>query len=321
MENADNSSATRAEFAVEDYNLETTLTSGQAFRWRPVEGGWESVLHGRWVRLRAAPRSILAETALPQRGWGWLEEYLQTGVRLSDVVSTFPKDAPLTAAVDGCRGLRLLRQDPWECLASFILSSTKRIIQIQQCIDLLCARLGTPVLRGSTAGSHFAFPDAAAVAAGDEALLRDCKMGFRAPYLLQAARTIDSGHLDLAALGELSTEMARERLMTLHGVGRKIADCVLLFAYGRQDAFPADVWILKALRRLYFPGRNPSPDKLHRFVATYFGPNAGYAQQYLFHYARVHLGSSLGKPTTTARKRITTPSTKTRRRQSGPVAP
>ena len=302
MENAEHPSSTRAEFAVEDYDLATTLTSGQAFRWRRVGGNegetaaWESVLHGRWVRLRAVGESILAETAVPQTDWRWLGVYLQSGVRLADVVSTFPKDAPLGAAVDGCRGLRLLRQDPWECLASFILSSTKRILQIQQCIDLLCGRLGTPVAHGSAVGIQFSFPGPAVVAGGDESLLRDCKMGFRAPYLLQAARSVDSGRLDLTALDELPTEIAREHLMTLHGVGRKIADCVLLFAYGRQDAFPADVWILKALRLLYFPGRNPSPQKLQRFVATHFGPNAGYAQQYLFHYARVRLGSSLGKP-------------------------
>ncbi len=295
MESSDKPCNTRAEFEVEDYDLGTTLTSGQAFRWRPAAGGWESVLHGRWVRLRSTEKSILAETAVPQADWRWLEGYLQSGIRLSDVVSTFPKDAPLSAAVDGCRGLRLLRQDPWECLASFILSSTKRIIQIQQCIDLLCGRLGTPVIHRSSDGTHFSFPGAAVVAASNEAVLRGCKMGFRAPYLLQAARSVASGRLDLGALEDLPTDAAREQLVTLHGVGRKIADCVLLFAYGRQDAFPADVWILKALRQLYFPGRNPPPQKLQRFVATYFGPNAGYAQQYLFHYARVHLGSSLGK--------------------------
>jgi N-glycosylase/DNA lyase len=111
-------------------------------------------------------------------------------------------------------------------------------------------------------------------------------MGFRAPYLLATARKAASREIDLAGLGELPVESARSALVQLPGVGRKIADCVLLFAYGFPSAFPVDVWVMKALRRLYFPRRRASLPALHRFAATYFGPNAGYAQQYLFHYMR-----------------------------------
>jgi N-glycosylase/DNA lyase len=111
-------------------------------------------------------------------------------------------------------------------------------------------------------------------------------MGFRAPFLLAAARKISDGKLDLNALHQLPIESARGELVSLIGVGRKISDCVLLFAYGRQQAFPVDVWIMKALRELYFPRRKVNLQKLQHFAATYFGPNAGYAQQYLFHYAR-----------------------------------
>ena len=111
-------------------------------------------------------------------------------------------------------------------------------------------------------------------------------MGFRAPYLLAAAQRVAAGHLDLARLGARSLESARAELMQLPGVGPKIADCVLLFAYGFQSAFPLDVWVLRALRQLYFPGRRMKLTRLRRFAATHFGPYAGYAQQYLFHYIR-----------------------------------
>jgi N-glycosylase/DNA lyase len=111
-------------------------------------------------------------------------------------------------------------------------------------------------------------------------------MGFRAPYLLAAAQRIAAGQLDLARLGALRPESARAELMQLPGVGPKIADCVLLFAYGFQNAFPLDVWVLRALRQLYFPGRRIKLGRLRRFAATHFGPHAGYAQQYLFHYIR-----------------------------------
>ena len=111
-------------------------------------------------------------------------------------------------------------------------------------------------------------------------------MGFRAPYLLAAARAVVEGHLDPGKLRTRPTAEARAELVSLPGVGPKIADCVLLFACGFQDAFPVDVWVMKALRELYFPRRRPAPARLRRFVETYFGPNAGYAQQYLFHYMR-----------------------------------
>src|SRR5205085_7996156 len=119
-----------------------------------------------------------------------------------------------------------------------------------------------------------------------ESELRGCKMGFRAPYLLATARQIAGGQFDLERLRQVPVDVARHELMSLPGVGRKIADCVLLFAYGFQSAFPVDVWVMKALRQLYFQRRSVPPKLLHRFAATHFGPNAGYAQQYLFHYIR-----------------------------------
>jgi N-glycosylase/DNA lyase len=132
------------------------------------------------------------------------------------------------------------------------------------------------------------FPSAERIAAATEADLRGCKMGFRAPNLLRSARMIAAREVDLEAIGRFELDKAREELLRLPGVGNKIANCVLLFAYGFQGAFPVDVWVMKALRQLYFPKRRPKPDRLLRFTSTYFGPNAGYAQQYLFHYMRVH---------------------------------
>lgn len=227
---------------------------------------------------------LRAETALPVTSWEWLVDYLQLGLDLGEVLRTFPQDEPMLAAVNRCRGLRLLRQDPWECLASFILSSTKQIVQIQQIIAALCLRFGEPVVSAGVPARRF--PSAARLAAASESDLRACKMGFRAPYLSATARTVAEGRVDLAALGQMGVEPAREQLLQLPGVGRKIADCVLLFAYGYQSAFPVDVWILKALREFYFPGKRVNLSRLHRFAATHFGPNAGYAQQYLFHYVR-----------------------------------
>ena len=274
-------------FAIRDYDLAATLTSGQAFRWQRHDRSWIGVIGARWVRLRSDPDCIIAETAAPVADWAWLAVYLQLHVDLAEVVRSFPDDEPMRAAVAACSGLRLLRQDPWECLASFILSSTKQIVQIQQITSLLCERYGEPLAVPLGCPAAFTFPSPARLARATETELRSCKMGFRAPFLQATARMIAGGQLDLARLRTLPVEQARNELQALPGVGPKIADCVLLFAYGFQSAFPVDVWVMRALRQLYFPRRRVRPQRLHRFAATHFGPHAGYAQQYLFHHIRM----------------------------------
>jgi len=271
---------------VADYNLGMTLDSGQAFRWRQKDGWWVGVVGSRWVRVRSDEFSISAETAEGAANWEWLESYLQLHVDIRGVVRSFPNDQPMRNAISACRGLRLLRQDPWECLASFILSSTKQIVQIRQIVALLTERFGEALAVLPGCGPAYSFPDAKTLARVTEADLRACKMGFRAPYLLGTARMIADGEFDPERLRNLDVDSAREALLMLPGVGRKIADCVLLFAYGFQQAFPMDVWVMRGLRQLYFRGRKTKLKTLQRFSAEHFGPWAGYAQQYLFHYMR-----------------------------------
>ncbi len=260
-------------FRLKDYNLDATLDSGQAFRWRGCGPAWEGIVQGRWVRLQADADGIRAELADPVPDWRWLEHYLALDEELAPILAQFPDDEPLRVAVAYCRGLRLLRQDPWECLASFILSSTKQIVQIRQCVSMLSHCFGDPVAGppDSRVGLH-AFPTASRLAQATESDLRACKLGFRARYLSVAAQRVSSGELDLAALSPAHGHTAREALVRLPGVGPKIANCVLLFAYGRQDAFPVDVWVQRALRELYFPGRRPSPRRLDRLSARTSAP-------------------------------------------------
>ena len=308
---------------VRDYDLAATLDSGQAFRWQPYGDSWLGVIGRQPVRLTSLRDGIRAQTAGPAADWQWLRDYLQTEVDLDAVLKTFPDDAPMRDAVAACRGLRVLRQDPWECLASFILSSTKQIVQIRQIVARLCERFGEPIIpaqvgravpcpppdevsapiQQQSPGAHgvtrptrlvaegeiYSFPTPQRVAAASETDLRSCKMGFRAPHLLAAARQIANGKFDLERLRQLPQAEAREELMKLRGVGHKIADCVLLFAFGFDGAFPVDVWVERALRQLYFPRRRVSAKRLQHFAATHFGPHAGYAQQYLFHYMRTKM--------------------------------
>lgn len=289
---------------VTDYDLDATLGCGQAFRWQPTApGSWEGVIHGHWVRLSRTPQGLAAETVSPApprpgqdgTGWTWLTEYLQTGVVLEKVLATFPPDIPLQEAIRACRGLRLLRQDPWECLASFVCSSTKQIVQIRQIVKNLCRTYGDPVPTPPGHAPAFAFPRPETLAACEETALRRCKMGFRAPYLRACAHAVAEGRLPLATVGALPLDEARQALMELPGVGRKVADCVLLFGLGFPAAFPVDVWVNKALRQLYFPRRRRTPKQIEHFARTHFGPHAGYAQQYLFHYMRTQAATTQAK--------------------------
>jgi len=190
-----------------DYHLAATLDSGQVFRWRQNGSSWEGVLAKHFLKLTPREEGIHAESFSPVADWHFLREFLQSEVELEKILATFPVDTPMHAAVAHCRGLRLLRQDPWECLASFILSSTKQIVQIRQIVALLCERFGEPISslsspkggegRGEEANyfepktfsllkseknqSCFAFPTLQRIATATESELRECKMGFRAP--------------------------------------------------------------------------------------------------------------------------------------------
>jgi N-glycosylase/DNA lyase len=271
---------------VRSYELALTLQSGQAFRWQPVGNGWEGVIGQRWVRLESAPGTIHAETAVAVADWSWLTNYLQTAVDLEVVLASFPSDEPMRASTAACHGLRLLRQDPWECLASFILSACKQIVQIQQIVATLCTRYGDLLTVPPGHAPVFSFPSPERLAGRTEQELRACKMGWRARALLETSRLVAAREIELHQLHARPVEEARQALLQLPGIGPKIANCVLLFACGFQEAFPMDVWVRRALRQLYFPRHNLPPGRLEKFTRGYFGPFAGYAQQYLFHYMR-----------------------------------
>jgi N-glycosylase/DNA lyase len=192
-------------------------------------------------------------------------------------VATFPEDGPLRLAVQKHWGLRILRQEPWETLASFIASSTKQIAQIRQIVKLVAQRLG----QGG------AFPDVETVARAELPVLLGCKLGFRAKYLQSAARMIDSGQVRLFDLAGWEYERALEELQKIPGVGEKIANCALLFGCGFHQAFPVDVWVRRSIKRLYFPRRRATPRQLREFTRSHFGPYAGWAQQYLFYAERM----------------------------------
>ncbi len=270
-------------FRVANYDLGATLDSGQVFCWRERDGAWCGIIGERWVRMKQG-RAIVAECIVDPGDWRWLRDYLRLDEDIEAIVETFPDDEAFQFATSACQGLRLLRQPKWECLASFICSASKQIVQIKQIVRNMSERYGA-VIR-TREGEEHAFPTAEQLARCTEEQLRECKTGWRAKYVLGSAQMVVNGEVDLDAVASMDCASARKELMRLPGVGRKVADCVLLFAYGFQEAFPIDVWIDRGLRELYFPRRKPTKKRLEAFTSNYFGPYAGYAQQYLFHYVR-----------------------------------
>jgi len=204
---------------------------------------------------------------------------------LAEICRSFPGDPAMSAARDFCQGLRIIRQPRWECLATFITSSMKQVAHIRQISRALRTRYGKRE-RVMDCEVH-SFPAPSRIAKLTEPDLQACALGYRAKNLLATARLVASSEADLEQWSDLSDESLRARLCELPGVGAKVANCVMLFAYERLRAFPIDVWIERVLKQKYFPRkRKVTATQLRAFCETYFGEHGGYAQQYLFHHAR-----------------------------------
>jgi N-glycosylase/DNA lyase len=287
------------QIAAPDFNLAMTLDSGQVFHWEKIGAGFVGAIgaraiyveqFGHLLRVRDGEAPARAGLALPARGARALPRiiahYFALDHPLAAICASFPNDTAMSAARDFCRGLRIIRQPKWECLATFICSSMKQVAHIRQISKALRERFGVP-LKIDRHVAH-TFPSAQRLSESSESELRKCALGYRAKNLLATARLVDSGEADLDAWSALSDPDLREKLCALPGVGAKIANCVMLFAYERLRAFPIDVWIERVLREKYFLRQGKATvQRLREFSETYFGEHRGYAQQYLFHYARM----------------------------------
>jgi N-glycosylase/DNA lyase len=276
-----------------DFDLEKTLNSGQVFHWQKIGDGFVGAIgdravyveqhdHALKVRCGGTPQPARQRRALP----GIIRHYFALDHPLGEICGSFPKDPIMNAARGSCRGLRIIRQPKWECLATFICSSMKQVAHIRQISLALRKRFGEQ----RRIGDHlvYTFPSARRLAQASEKELVECKLGYRAKNLRGTARLVSSGSADLEGWSALPDSELRKQLCALPGVGPKIANCAMLFAYERLRAFPIDVWIERVLRQHYFWRRKKmTAQRLRQFSDTYFGEHGGYAQQYLFHHARV----------------------------------
>ena len=274
-----------------DFDLKKTLDSGQVFHWEKVGDGFVGAIRdrafyleqrGQFLKVRDGEAARSLRRPLP----GIIRHYFALDHPLGKICESFPKDPVMNAARDFCRGLRIIRQPKWECLATFICSSMKQVAHIRHISLALRKQFG----KQRRIGNHivYTFASVQRLAQASEKELLECKLGYRAKNLRATARLVSSGNADIEAWSALSDTELRKQLCELPGVGPKIANCVMLFAYERVRAFPIDVWIERVLRQNYFSRRNKMTAKrLREFSEMYFGEHGGYAQQYLFHHARV----------------------------------
>lgn len=263
-----------------NFDLAMTLDSGQVFHWERAGDGFVGAIGTNAVYVEQRANS-LATSGRQQE----VRHYFALDHPLAEICASFPNDPAMNAAREFCRGLRIIRQPKWECLATFICSSMKQVAHIRQISKKLRERFGEA--RRFENQVVYSFPNPDRIGASSEKELRKCALGYRSKNLFATARHIASGEVDLEKLAQLPDVELRARLCELPGVGAKVANCVMLFAYERLRAFPIDVWIERVLREKYFPrARKLNGARLTAFTGRYFGDHGGYAQQYLFHHAR-----------------------------------
>lgn len=244
---------------------------GQAFRFdKDCNGAWCGTAFGRHIKVyQYTDRTVIDGATKEDFEKIWFD-YFDFGRDYDEILTSFENDDLLKKAAAENYGIRVLKQEKWETLCSFIISQNNNIPRIKGIIKRLCENFGERI------GEDYAFPSAEVIARLDIEDLAPLRAGFRNKYILDAARKVVSGEVDLEKIESLSTDDGEKELMKIKGVGTKVAQCVLLFAYGREDAFPVDVWV-KRVMTLY-------PEGLPESVIK----NRGIAQQYLFHYIRNH---------------------------------
>jgi N-glycosylase/DNA lyase len=277
------------------FNLDFTLCCGQSFRWEKLGEWWHGVVRDKVFKARQVGNELRFEGADKD----FVMEYFGLYDDLPKILSKIAKDKHIKRAIEAFTGLRILRQDPWECLISYICATYKNIPAIKQMLFKLSKKFGEK--RVFDGREFYTFPEPSVLAKANVTDLAECGLGYRARYVLETAKKVHGGDVSLEDLKNKNYVDARNELLNLSGVGLKVADCVLLFSLEKLEAFPVDVWVKRALLRCYTEhfGKEfveklslkrslakSDYEKLNFFGQSYFGEYAGYAQEYLYHFER-----------------------------------
>lgn len=267
-------------FLGETIDPDVVFECGQCFRFIKDNKGYVGVAHGHVLRVRQIGNGIsIISTGKDPELW---RNYFDLGLCYSEIEKKFAEDAVLSKTISCAKGMRLLNQDPFETIITFIISANNNIGRIRKIVENICKYCAKALeFEGK---EYYAFPAPEELAEVSEETLRELGAGYRAEYIRDTAKRIADGY-DLKRFYTMEYAEAKAELTKLKGIGPKVADCILLFAYNKKNAFPLDVWMKRVLEELY--GFVPkSYAEAERFAEERFGGYAGIAQQYLFHYMR-----------------------------------
>ncbi len=259
---------------VSNFNLAETFDCGQCFRWNKVsDDKFTGIAFGKVLTVSIKDNNLILENTSTQDYNNIWQDYFDLNTdynKIKTIISGI--DSTLNIACSFAPGIRILKQDPWEALCSFIISQNNNIPRIKGIIERMCCNFGNEIEPGL-----FSFPSYDTLSTLSKSDLASIKCGFRDAYIIDAAKKVSSGEINFEELKSLPLDKARKELMKIKGVGPKVAECTLLYGLHRLDAFPIDVWMKRAINT-FFPGK----------PVSYFGEYAGIAQQYIFHYSRMN---------------------------------
>lgn len=260
-----------------DFNLDATLNSGQIFRYYEKGNGYV-ISHGNHIFYTEQKGNNIHWEGTPTKEW--LSNFFALNKNLKEMKKEWEHDKNLMEAIDKNWGLRVLRQEPWECTIAFICSSQSNIPKIKKNMNLIAQHFGTPKILSNIKG--YEFPKIKSI--NNEELLKKCSTGFRAKWIVNTSNNINPKIYEEAKT--TTYERAKTMLKQLHGIGDKVADCILLFALDFPEAFPVDVWVERVMKQNYKHLRTKKLTEIATFARKHYGTHAGWAQQYLFHNAR-----------------------------------
>lgn len=274
-------------YNIDHFSLDQTFLCGQCFRWeKDSDGTFYGVVANHAVKMYYYdPKTIYVESSNPDLVY-W-SHYLNFSNDYNVIEEKLWQDEKLRPCIEKGRGIRILRQDLWETIVSFIISANNNIPRIKKIISALCQAYGEKIEFDGKVFYGFPSPEVLSVLKPED--LAPIRAGFRDKYIIDAAKSVVSGEINLEELAKMGTVEAKKTLMKIKGVGSKVADCVLLFALGRYKTFPQDVWIKRILNNLY----GVEEKDISAFVEKNFGNFGGVAQQYLYYYYAVEKNENI----------------------------
>lgn len=268
-------------FDFDSFDIKQILECGQCFRSSGANNNYFIIAHRKKLNIKQYDNKIFFSPCSINNFENIWINYFDLATNYLEIKKILSqKDNILAEAIKFGSGIRILNQEKFECLISFIISQNNNIPRIKNIIEKISIELGDQITE-----NYFAFPDISQLKNANKNKLLSCRMGFRLNYILDALNKINNTS-DLETLDTQKTEVIKKKLMEIKGVGDKVSDCVLLFSYNRHEIFPIDTWIKKVMQKIYFPNQEVNIKQIHDFAKKKFGDLAGYAQQYLFYYFR-----------------------------------